>query len=113
MPDRKRRADLIEAVQMFSELARNIRTWRPVLEGWDVGESQILNPWRAEAAARATLRTKRQYILGLLDARFPGKSPAEVRQSIEQQDSNEVLDDWFRSLAEASTIDDFLRALRR
>lgn len=113
VPERGRRAELLEAARMFAELARNILTWEPVLEGWDVGESEVANKWRAEAAARASLKTKRQDTLALLDIKFPNAAGGDVRQVIEQQPSIDLLDDWFRSLARAATYDDFLAVLRR
>jgi hypothetical protein len=113
VPDEKRRDQLREVALAFAELARNVLAWEQGLEGWKMGESQIMNRWREEAATVARLQTKRKDTLELLDIKFPGAASADVRRVIEQQASIEMLDDWFRALARATTYDEFYQALRQ
>src|SRR5262249_51213979 len=71
VPAQRRRDLLREVVLTFAELARIVPAWEHGLEGWKVGESQMMNRWRAEEAAAEKLRTKKHDILEMLDIRFP------------------------------------------
>lgn len=111
--DQRRRDLLREVVLTFAELARTVPAWESGLEGWKVGESQMMNRWRAEEAAAEKLRTKKQAIIEMVDIRFPGAMPDEVRRLIQEQKTQSLVDDWFRAAARANAYQEFDAVLRR
>jgi hypothetical protein len=113
VPDQRRREDLQTAVLMFAELARNHPAWERGLEKPIMGESQLANRWRAEAAAAATIAMARRMLLEALDVKFPGAVPADVRQLIQKQEAQGLLEDWHRAAIRAATYADFDAVLRR
>ncbi len=113
VPDRQCRADVVYLALTFAELARNYLAWERGLEGLDVGDSIIATRMRDQGRMEGSLVNKRQYLVELVNIKFPGAMSAEVRLVIEQQESGSVLDDWFRAAARSATYDDFLADLRR
>lgn len=59
------------------------------------------------------LATERKTLLELLEVRFPRTVPNDVVQLIQQQDSREVLLDWFDAAARAYSFDQFLAVLKK
>ena len=76
-------------------------------------ESQVVNEWRREGETKGELRARRQSLLDVLQARFPGCAPSEVTQLIREQESLPLLTDWLQAAARASTFEEFVTALRR
>jgi hypothetical protein len=111
--DVQRRSDLAGISLVFGELAGRFLVWQRLLGGWTMTESAVVNSWIEQGDNRGNLRATRRHLLELLDIKFPGAAPDEVRQLIEEQDTQSLLDDWFRALARAATYEDFLAVLRR
>ena len=101
VPDTGLRAKVKGAALVFSELARIRPTWDRGLKEEIMGESQVLNEIRQYVAERERLATKRQVLIDLVDLRFPGQMPPEVRRLLEQQESEAVLKHWFGTAATA------------
>jgi hypothetical protein len=79
------------------------------LEGFGVTESQVVNEW----ISQGKLEQRREDLLRLLERRFPGQIPEEVRRVLEHQDSMPILQDWFDEAAVAGSMDAFHTVLRR
>ena len=110
---RSRRGDLAGIALVFAELVGRRIVWKRALEGFDVTESQVVNEWIAQGETRGVVNTRRQDVLELLAERFPGAVPGDVVRLIEQQDSPELLHDWFRAAMRASTFEAFLAVLKQ
>jgi hypothetical protein len=76
-------------------------------------ESQVVNEWMNQGEARGRLEQARKDILTALNARFPGATPPEIVKLIDEQDSLELLEDWFEAAILAFTFEQFLAVLRR
>jgi hypothetical protein len=113
VPDRHVRGNMAVIALVFAELAGRRIEWKRELEGFEMTESQVVNEWIAEAEVKAILRTRRQDLLELLEVRFPGQAPTEVVQLIQQQDSQDLLNDWFKAALRALTWEQFLAVLKR
>jgi hypothetical protein len=83
------------------------------LEDCKVGESEIANEWRAAAAAKASLKTMRTAVLRALAVRVKGSPPPEVVTTVESIDDLDELTRWLETAVVASSLDDFLAAIRR
>ncbi len=108
-----RQGDLREAALTFAELAGTYLAWERILRSPDMGESQYLNGVRERSRNLGELDNQRRTTLELLAIKFPGQASPEVVQLIEHQESMDVLRDWFRALARATTYDEFLAVLQR
>jgi hypothetical protein len=104
---------LVAIALVFAELAGRVPAWKRGLEGWDMTESQVVNEWTRQAESRAKLVERRLALLELLEGRFPGVVPPEVVKLINEQESLELLDDWFRAALRAFSFEQFLAVLRR
>ncbi len=76
-------------------------------------ESPVVNEWISQGEAKGMLIERRQSLLELLEGRFPGAVPADVVQSIQQQESPELLQDWFRAAVRAYSFDQFMAVLKK
>ncbi len=99
--------------QVFAELARCAPEWKQGLEGWNVGESQVVNEWRAEGDARGSLRTRRADVLRALEIRMKAPPPPEVVKTVESIDSLDELSRWLDAAIAATSLDEFLATIRR
>jgi hypothetical protein len=70
-------------------------------------ESQFYLEWTAAARHEGKIDACRWDLLELLEMRFPGAVPTEVREVIGKQDSLEMLHDWFKAAYKAISIDSF------
>ncbi|MBI1918326.1 MAG: hypothetical protein HYS12_26845 [Planctomycetes bacterium] len=113
VPDRRMRANLVGIALVFAELAGCVPAWERGLEGWEMTESQVVNGWIRQGEAKGELKTRRQDLLDLVEGRFPGAVPNEVVQLIQQQESLELLRDWFKAAVRASTFEEFMAVLKR
>jgi hypothetical protein len=111
--DRQMRSNLAGIALVFADLAGRVPAWKRGLEGWEMTESQVVNEWMSQGEARGKLLDRRQSLLELLQERFPGLVPAEVVKLINEQESLELLVNWFRAAIHAFTFQDFLAVLRR
>jgi len=70
-------------------------------------ESQQVLEWTAAARREVEINTRREDLLALLEGRFPGAVPTEVREVIGKQDSPQMLLDWFNAAIKVDSIDSF------
>jgi hypothetical protein len=111
--DDRMRGSLAGIALVFAELVGRVPAWKRVLEGFKMTESQVVNEWISQSNTQTALKTRRQDLLELLEIRFPGLVPNEVVQLIQEQDSPDLLQEWFRAAARAFTFDQFLAVLKR
>ena len=71
-------------------------------------ESQVANEWISQGEAKGKREAQRQNLLDLLEGRFPGVVPTEVVKLIQQQESLELLRDWFKAAVGVSTFEQFV-----
>jgi hypothetical protein len=111
--DRVRRGNVIAIALVFAELARCRDVWNRGLEGLDMTESIVVNEWIAAAEEKALLRSSRQKLIEVIEARFPDALTSDIRQFLAEQDTLSLLNDWFRAALRVPTYNDFLSVLRR
>jgi hypothetical protein len=111
--DARVRGDLVRIVLVFAELARRLGAWSDAIKEWNMIESQLVWEWTADARREAELTTRREVLLMTLKERFQAPIPEEVTILINQQESIELLRDWFRAALRASSLDEFVAVLRR
>ena len=71
-------------------------------------ESPLVNEW----ISQGRVADRRQTLVEVLEGRFPGEVPSEVIKLIQQQESFQLLQDWFREAVRVSTFEDFMAVLR-
>ena len=103
------RGDLVVIAMNFAELAGCWYEWNRGLEDFEMEESRMTTM----LAKKGSLTTQRQNINEILSDRFAGEVPEEVVQLINQQESMELLHDWFRAAYRADTFEAFMAVLRR
>jgi hypothetical protein len=114
VPDRRTRGNLAGIALVFAELVGRRPAWRRGLEGFEMTESQVVNEWISQGKAEGNLERQRQNLLELLEGHFPGAVPSDVVQLIQQQDSLELLHDWFKAAVRPSTtLEHFLAVLKK
>jgi hypothetical protein len=111
--DRRMRGNLVGIALVFAELAGCGPAWQRGLEGWEMTESQVVNGWIRQGEAKGKRENQQQNLLELLEGRFPGAVPNEIVTLIQQQESLELLRDWFKAAVRASTFEEFLSVLKR
>jgi hypothetical protein len=109
VPDRQARSNLAGIALVFAELAGRFLAWERGLEGWDMTESQVVNRWMSQGE----LARARKDLLDAIKVRFPGALTEEIAQLINQQDSSDLLREWFLAALKADTFDQFLDVLKR
>jgi hypothetical protein len=92
----------------FAELAGRFLAWDHALEGWQMGESQVVNRWRAQGEVRAW----RQAVLDLLRSKYTTSVTDEVVQMVEQQSDLDLLRRWFTTALGKGTFAEFVGALK-
>jgi hypothetical protein len=107
------RADLIRIALVFAELAGRLVAWSNAMKEWNMIESQLVWEWTADARREAEVTTRREDLLLALKERFPDLLSEEAVGVINQQESIELLRDWFRAALRASSLEEFLAVLRR
>jgi hypothetical protein len=107
--DRRTRGNLAGIALVFAELVGRGAEWRRGLEGFEMTESQVVNEW----ISQGMLKDRRQLLLEALEGRFPGAAPSDVVRLIQQQDSLDVLHDWFKAAIRVSTFEQFLDVLKK
>ncbi len=75
-------------------------------------EAQLVWEWTADARREAEVTTRRDVLLVASRERFPGPLPEEVVALINQQESIDLLRDWFRAALRTSSLEEFLAVLR-
>jgi hypothetical protein len=109
-----RRAALCQIALIFAELAGRLVAWQDALEVAKMKtESQVVNQWIEKAEQRTQLADAREYLLRLLNGKFPGQVTAEILETINQQPGLTLLRTWFDEALAADTFADFVAVLRR
>jgi len=111
--ERDVRDAMVTVAFVFAELVRRNRTWERVMSEFAMTESPLVNSWIERGIARGELRTQRQYLLELLEDRFPGMVPADVVRLVAEQEDRDLLHDWFRAAGRAADFGQFLAYLKR
>lgn len=75
-------------------------------------ESQVVNEWISQGETRGLLKQSQRDTLALLEGKFPGLVPEDVKRLIGQQDSLPIAHDWFRAAIAATSIEEFIAVLR-
>lgn len=113
VPDRRTRGNLAGIAFVFAELVGRRAEWVRGLEGLEMTESQVVNEWMSQGEARGRLAEGRRSLLDLLEGRFPGAVPSDVVRMIQQQESLELLHDWFKVAVRAYSFEQFLAVLKK
>jgi hypothetical protein len=114
VPDRRAWGNLAGIALVFAELVGRRAEWQRGLEGFEMTESQVVNEWISQGKAEGNLERQRQNLLELLEGRFPGAVPNAVVQLIQQQDSLDLLHDWFKvAVRPSTTFEQFLDVLKK
>jgi hypothetical protein len=111
----REQVSLLQVALTFAELAGRYLAWEKALgERYMEGESQFLNRIRERTAKQVELRLQRENTLATLQFRFPGVPiPEDVRELLTQQDSLDLLRDWFRAAHFVASMDEYRAHLRR
>jgi hypothetical protein len=118
-PDRRRRGDYGALARIFAELTGWKEAWHRALEDWNVEESPIFNKWIAESPtvkewiaqgegrgrADGLVAGRRDLLLRLVRAKFPGQVPPEVTGAIESQADADELSRWYDLALAASSLE--------
>jgi hypothetical protein len=110
--NRSRRDDLVTIATIFAELIGTAPAWRKAMHNFGNTESPLVNEWINQGALEGMTRSKRQYLLELLKEKFPGQMPTEIERLIQEQDSLDVLDHWFKQAIHATTFEEFLTVVK-
>lgn len=113
VPLPRMRGNMAGIALVFAELVGRRPAWVRGLEGFEMTESQVVNEWIGQGMVKGELAASRRNLLELLNGRFPGAVPPDVTRLIQQQDSLELLNDWFRAAVRAFSFDQFLEVLKR
>jgi hypothetical protein len=87
--------------------------WNRELGSFEMTESEVVNEWIRKGEARGKLTERRQTLLEALTLRFPGAVPEEVVRLINEQESQPLLEVWFRAALRAYTFEQFLDVLKQ
>lgn len=98
-----------EAAIVFAELTRYQVNWLRGMEGWMMRESQYIKGWERVGEERGEVRTLREAIVAVIEARLQNPVPEAIRLAIEGTNDPSVLRNWHRAAAVAGD----LPALRR
>ncbi len=116
-PDTRLRTQWAGLALVFADLAGRAAEWKKGLEGWNMGESQVVNEWRAEGRTegRATglLEARLADLLHVLEVRFSTAVPSEVKTVIEGSTDPDELSRWLDLALTAKSLEEFRAALRR
>jgi hypothetical protein len=106
------RGNLVAIALIFAELVGRVPEWRRCLEGFEMTESPIVNEWMEKARVEERVVQQRKHLLRLLDRRFPGVVPPEIKRFIERIDDPDLLSTWF-DVGILSTFEEFVKAIKR
>lgn len=110
-PDRLRRGMYGAFALILAGLADREVAWSAALEGWNVIESPVVEKWKAQWKAEGLVEGKRQDLLDILNARFPGTLPKPLTDAIAAQDDPDVLAGWLIKAAVAATLKEVRAAI--
>jgi hypothetical protein len=111
-PDNSLRLGYAGLALVLAELTGFKSEWQKALEGWNVRQSQQVLEWQAEARVEGMFQARRDFLLRLLQLRFPVEIPADLKAAIEAMADPEELTRWFDAAATAPSLDAFRAAVR-
>ena len=76
-------------------------------------ESQVVNEWILRGMSEARIIERREYLLFLIDERFPGSLSDEIRGLLERTADPDLLRTWFVAAVQAYTFDHFLIVVKQ
>lgn len=76
-------------------------------------ESQVVNEWILRGMIEARIIERREYLLLLVDGRFPGGLSDEMRDLLERTADPDLLRTWFHAAVQAYTFDHFLNVVKQ
>jgi hypothetical protein len=94
--------------RVFASLARRLANWDPMLKGYKMETSEVVEEWRAEGE----MRRLRADLLRALERRCKAAVPADVAQAVQAMGDLATLSRWFDAAIDAGTYDDFRAALK-
>lgn len=108
-PDALLRAQYGALALTFADLGGRASIWKRELEGWNMGESRVINEWRAEGR----LAGERLALKRFLQGRFRLPLPGDLQTAIDGQTDLAVLARWIDAAAIVSSLDDFRSAVQQ
>jgi hypothetical protein len=99
------RKTLGSLVLTFAQLTDSEEVWRKGLEGFAMKESTLAREWRMEGR----VETRREDLLRVLRARFPGVALGDVEARVHAEQRPDELSRWFDLALRAASLDDFRR----
>jgi hypothetical protein len=78
-----------------------------------VQESQVIRGWIERGRQQGIMQAGRKNILTLVRLRLHDPVPEEVRLAVERTNDLATLDRWFDAALIATTLDEFLSAMRQ
>jgi hypothetical protein len=112
-PDRLLRGRCGVLALLFADLARRLAEWKRALEGWNMGESQVANAWRAEGRAEGELAASRAHLLRVLELRFGTSIPNDLRAALQGESDLTELARCLDAAVTANALAEFRAAVQR
>lgn len=115
-PDSRRRSDFGLLARGLSPLTHCEEIWKMELNGWNVDESpiarELVEKGEKRGIQQGILLTKREVLLQLLAAKFPGPFPSEILASVQAQPDPVTLSLWFDVAVKASSLAEVQAAMQ-
>jgi hypothetical protein len=98
---------------VFADLAQRQPEWKRALEGWNMGESQVANAWRAEGRAEGEVAASRTHLLRALEVRFGVPVPNDLQAALQTVTDLNDLSRYFDAALTANSLTEFRTAVQR
>jgi hypothetical protein len=102
------RSQYVGLALVFADLAGQAPEWKRGMEGWNMGESQVVNEWRMEGR----VREKRADVLRALELRFRTTVPPDLLAAAQSLTTLDELSRWFDASLTANSLDEFRAAVQ-
>jgi hypothetical protein len=97
-PDEIKRAEYGGLAQVFAERAGHLSVWTPILEGWEMWKSQVIDGWRKDGYNKGVnegvLKTSQETLLSFLRLRYPEAPHSTIEALVQAQTDPNVLKTW-------------------
>jgi hypothetical protein len=110
--DDRMRNNLAAVALVFAELAGRVPAWKRGLEGFEMIESQIANEWISKGETKGMLKKGREDLIQVLKRRFPGMVSDDLVKVVNEQESLDLLNDWFTAALDVDSIEKFIAVQR-
>lgn len=107
----KRLAEYGGIALLFADLAGRRETWKPLLEDWNMPESQVVKEWIAMGEERGRRETLRSTLIHALKIRF-GPLPTDLVTSIHSENDLDRLSRWFDAALTCPSLEQFQAGLQ-